>query len=588
MYSRRPVRAPEPGPRPAVPRGAQGGGGPRDRRDHRRLRPGRPALRGGRVRRRGSAVLAVLDIRGFLSPATNQRADGYGGPLATGPGCCWRWWPRSAGRSVLGGRSACGSAATSMAAGGTTLGEAVAVARLADATGQVDYLSTAIGTGTARPLRGRAEHAGAAGVRHAPRGGDPSPGPSQGAGRGTGRISDPRQAERALADGQCDLVGVVRGQIADPAFAAKARDGPGARTRSVPAWPATRSARGGSGSGPLARLPAGNPQAGREAVPCQCRGAARALAACTWWAAARPACRPPSPRRSRGHRVTLFEQAPRTGGQVAAAAGVPGRAGFGDLVADLAREAARLGVDIRTGHRVDAEFLLRAAPDAVILATGSRPRPGRRGRTASPASSTSARWPTARTPRRARCRRHRRARLPPGHLGRRAAGRPRRPGRDDHQRHGDRPGPEPHPRFRNVEHPAAGSQGHPAADRPGCRGHPRRPGAAAADGGPGRLVLELLHHPTGTPEELTCDWVACAVFSRRADELWHALRGGGGLAWPGLARGGAVRAAPGRRLPGPTPGARRGHRGRAGGGRPVTEDPKKKKIFFFFFFLNQH
>ena len=43
---------------------------------------------------------------------------------------------------------------------------------------------------------------------------------------GVGRFKDPLQAERALAEGHCDLVGVVRGQIADADFAAKARPGP--------------------------------------------------------------------------------------------------------------------------------------------------------------------------------------------------------------------------------------------------------------------------------------------------------------------------------------------------------------------------
>ena len=42
---------------------------------------------------------------------------------------------------------------------------------------------------------------------------------------GVGRFKDPLQAERALAEGHCDLVGVVRGQIADADFAAKAKAG---------------------------------------------------------------------------------------------------------------------------------------------------------------------------------------------------------------------------------------------------------------------------------------------------------------------------------------------------------------------------
>jgi 2,4-dienoyl-CoA reductase (NADPH2) len=35
----------------------------------------------------------------------------------------------------------------------------------------------------------------------------------------------------------------------------------------------------------------------------------------------------------------------------------------------------------------------------------------------------------------------------------------------------------------------------------------------------------LLHHPTGARTRLVCDWVACAVPLRPADELWHALHG---------------------------------------------------------------
>jgi 2,4-dienoyl-CoA reductase (NADPH2) len=224
----------------------------------------------------------------------------------------------------------------------------------------------------------------------------------------------------------------------------------------------------------------------------------------------------------RGHRVTLFEQAPRTGGQVTVAARVPGRAGFGNLVRSLAREAEGLGVDIRTGRRVDAEFLLRAAPDAVILATGSRPA------------------------------------RPPWSRG--------------------------HPRVIDVREVADGTHApagtvvvvdelgfHPATStaelladrgcvveiitsgmvigqdlnltldyetwnvRAGAKGIRQRTdlvvlgvredGAAAADSGARRLVLELLHHPTGTRQEQTCDWIACAVPARPADELWHALDG---------------------------------------------------------------
>ena len=71
------------GARPAVPRGAQGRGTARDRRDRRRLRAPWP----GTAREGGFDGIELQCshssiVRGFLSPATNQRTDAYGGSLA--------------------------------------------------------------------------------------------------------------------------------------------------------------------------------------------------------------------------------------------------------------------------------------------------------------------------------------------------------------------------------------------------------------------------------------------------------------------------------------------------------------------------
>ena len=162
-------------------------------------------------------------VRGFLSGATNRRTDAYGGSLdkrarilieivaavreAIGPGM------------ALGVRL-CGD---ELIEGGTTIDEAVEVARLVEATGRVDYINTSIGVATATLYMIEAS-------MHIP------PGyalfiPS--AIRravelpvvGVGRFKDPLQAERALAEGHCDLVGVVRGQIADADFVRKAQAG---------------------------------------------------------------------------------------------------------------------------------------------------------------------------------------------------------------------------------------------------------------------------------------------------------------------------------------------------------------------------
>ncbi len=128
-------------------------------------------------------------------------------------------------RRVIGSRLALGVrlCGDELIDGGTTIDEAVDVARMVEATGDVDYVNTSIGVATATLFMIEAS-------MHVP------PGyalfiPS--AIRkaielpvvGVGRFKDPLQAERALAEGHCDLVGVVRGQIADADFAAKARAG---------------------------------------------------------------------------------------------------------------------------------------------------------------------------------------------------------------------------------------------------------------------------------------------------------------------------------------------------------------------------
>ena len=162
-------------------------------------------------------------VRGFLSPATNKRTDAYGGSLAARARILLEIV--DAVREAIGpdhalGVRICGD---ELIEGGSTLAEAVEVARMMEATGQVDYINTSIGVATATLFMIEASMTIppgyalfiASAMRQAVR--IPV--------IGVGRIKDPVQAERALADGHCDLVGVVRGQIADPDFAAKARSG---------------------------------------------------------------------------------------------------------------------------------------------------------------------------------------------------------------------------------------------------------------------------------------------------------------------------------------------------------------------------
>ena len=204
-------------------------------------------------------------VRGFLSPATNLRADGYGGSLERRARLLLEILSEvrnTLGRKLALGVRLCGD---ELIDGGTTISEAVAVARLVEAQGCADYVNTSIGVATATLHMVEAS-------MHVPPGyasfipsafRDAISLPVVAA----GRYKDPVQAERALREGHADLVGVVRGQIADPQFSAKAR----ARPVGVdPALPVVQPGmRRPDGPQPLARLhrePADRPGGGDGAA----------------------------------------------------------------------------------------------------------------------------------------------------------------------------------------------------------------------------------------------------------------------------------------------------------------------------------
>ncbi len=114
MYSRLPGVGSEPGARSALPRGAQGRGARRDRRDRGRIRArGRPLHRRG-VRRHRAPVLAFLHrprfpLPGHQSPERRVRR----GRSQPGPAPARTGRRGAGGDRPRAGRSVCGSAATS-------------------------------------------------------------------------------------------------------------------------------------------------------------------------------------------------------------------------------------------------------------------------------------------------------------------------------------------------------------------------------------------------------------------------------------------------------------------------------------------
>jgi 2,4-dienoyl-CoA reductase (NADPH2) len=323
-------------------------------------------------------------VRGFLSPATNRRRDSYGGSLTNRARLLLEIV--AAVRRVVGNRLALGVrlCGDELIEGGTTIDEAVEVARLVEASGQVDYINTSIGVATATLFMIEAS-------MHVPPGYAMFiPSAIRRAVElpvvGVGRFKDPLQAERALAEGHCDLVGVVRGQIADAEFAAKARAGATEEIRLCLSCNQECVGRMGLNRW-LGCIE--NPRTGREhsVSRASLRASERSSAAVLRDRAGRagyagqkrvlvvgggPAGVQGAMSSARaGHAVTVLEREAEPGGQVRLAASVPNRAELGDMVRNQVTESRRLGVAIELDVEATADLVAARGADHVVVATGA-------------------------------------------------------------------------------------------------------------------------------------------------------------------------------------------------------------------------
>ena len=307
--------------------------------------------------------------RQFMSPLTNYRGDKYGGSLENRL--------RFAREVIAAVRSGVGTdytvgvrlCADELIPGGLTLDDAKQIAALLEGDGQIDFVNLSLATfynlymvgGTMHLPLGYTEPL-AAGVKEAvslPV-------------FATGRINDPAFAERILADGHADMIGVVRGQIADPDFAVKARDG---RTDEIRACIACNQGCYGRVGLNMTIGCVQNPTIGEDVLeradrPEPALRKKRVLVVgggpAGMWAAKTAALR--------GHDVALYEKASTLGGQVNLAMKGAGRDEFGVIARNERQQLERLGVPVVLEHEVTAEFALAQDPDAVIVATGSRPK----------------------------------------------------------------------------------------------------------------------------------------------------------------------------------------------------------------------
>jgi mycofactocin system FadH/OYE family oxidoreductase 2 len=306
-------------------------------------------------------------VRGFLSPATNIRTDDYGGSLENRARILLRLVDavrESIGPDLALGVRLCGD---ELIEGGTTIDEAVEVARMVERGGKADYINTSIGVATSTLYMIEASMSIPPGyamfIPSAIRKAVDLPVV------GVGRFKDPLQADRALAEGHADLIGVVRGQIADPDFAAKARAGHAGEIRTCLSCNQECVGRMGLNRW-LGCIE--NPRTGKESVALPMpKPRGRRVVVVGGGPAGLQAA---STAAQRGHEVTLLERGDTTGGQVSLAASAPNRAEFLDVVRNSLAECQRYGVDVRTRVSADADAIRALNPEVVILATGAKPQ----------------------------------------------------------------------------------------------------------------------------------------------------------------------------------------------------------------------
>ena len=184
-----------------------------------------------------------------------------------------------------------------------------------------------------------------------------------------GRINDPIQAEKILADGHADLIGMCRALIADPYLPNKAKAGQLEDIRECV----------GAAEACISRIYQGvalgcvqNAVIGREKEWAELRPASvkKRVMVIGGGPAGLEVSRVAA---LRGHEVALYERSGELGGQVLVAAKVPTRQEIAGITRWLALQVQKLGVDIHLNTEVTPQIVERENPDAVVVATGSVP-----------------------------------------------------------------------------------------------------------------------------------------------------------------------------------------------------------------------
>lgn len=309
-------------------------------------------------------------VRQFLSPATNQREDEYGGNFENR--LRFSLEVIDAVRKAVGNDFPLGvrlNADEMHPKGGITLEDAKKIAIHLENTGYLNFMDLSLGTFHNLFLVEGSMHTPLAYTV-----------PLSSGIRSvidlpvfcTNRINDPHLAENILQEGQADMIGMVRALICDPELPNKAREG---RTEDIRHCIACNQ-------GCIGRMGLGyslgcvqNPAVGEEeklgVVTLKSCAKQKKVIVVGAGPAGMEAARTAALRR---HRVILLEKKEEVGGQNIIAGKAAGRQEITGVTRWLLSQINKLDIDIRTGIEADADLILAEKPEAVVIAAGSVPK----------------------------------------------------------------------------------------------------------------------------------------------------------------------------------------------------------------------
>jgi 2,4-dienoyl-CoA reductase-like NADH-dependent reductase (Old Yellow Enzyme family)/thioredoxin reductase len=302
----------------------------------------------------------------FLSPFTNQRTDAYGGSLENR--CRFAVETLRAIRDEVGTSMTVGVRLNvrEEVPGGYDVTGGVEIAQYLESTGLIDYVHGVVGSPWGNPsyiqptyfdpaqfsaLAGELTAALSIPVVH------------------TGRINRPEVAERVLAAGHADVVGMARAHIAEARILQKAREGRVAEIRPCVGGNECISRRYVEGLGFACAV---NPRTSHEVEgPWPPVTGARSLLVVGGGPAGMELA---ALTRASGFDVTLWEAADQLGGQLRYAAMAPRHEMYATYLDWQGRRLRDLGVDVELAHRATVDDVLGFGPDVVAVATGATAR----------------------------------------------------------------------------------------------------------------------------------------------------------------------------------------------------------------------